>query len=125
MHIDISQFPMVWMSSDLPSNWQPVLDALLDREQRFVILTREIPGREGAREARKEERRSVALWFKKNRAQLKRQCAGSIVIVTSEAIARSLGVVLAPLGKAFGYPVHAVVENRVETTVNQLLNNNG
>lgn|SRR5690625_1828580 len=110
------------MSSDLPSNWQPVLDALLDQEQRFVILTREIPSRE--RETRKEERRDVALWFKKNRVPLKRQCAGSIVIVPSEAIARSLGVVLAPLGKAFGYPVRAVVENRVDTTVNQLLDIN-
>lgn len=119
MHIDTRHFPRVWISSTGSSNWESELDSLLHQSERFVLLTREVPGRE--QEADKEERKRLALWLKRNREQLKRVCAGSIVVVTNPVVALSLHATLAPLGKAFGYPVRVVAEDSIDNKVNSLL----
>lgn len=119
MHIDTSHFPRVWISSIGSTNWESQLDSLLHQSEQFVLLTSEIPGRE--QETDKEERKRLALWLKRNREQLKRVCAGSIVVVTNPIVALSLRTTLAPLGKAFGYPVRAAVEDSIESEINNLL----
>lgn len=119
MHIDTSDFPRVWISSIGSSNWESQLDSLLHQSEQFVLLTSEIPDRE--QETDKEERKRLALWLKRNREQLKRVCAGNIVIVKSPAVALSLRVALAPLGKAFGYPVRAAVEDSIDNEIHNLL----
>ncbi len=43
MHIATCQFPRVWVSSTLPSNWESELEALLCQGERFVLLTRDMP----------------------------------------------------------------------------------
>ena len=119
MHIDTSHFPRVWISSIGLSNWKPELDGLLHQGDRFVLLTREVPGR--GQDAAKEERKRAALWLKRNREQLKKICAGSIVIVENQAVALSINVVLAPLSKAFGHSVRGVAEGQVDSEINKLL----
>ncbi|WP_156920091.1 hypothetical protein [Comamonas composti] len=119
MQIDTRHFPLVWMSSSQPSNWESKLDALLSEGEKFVLLTREMPGR--GHDANGEDRKQFALWLKRNRELLKRTCAGSVVIVPNQAIAMSLSVVATPLSKAFGYPVRVATEDRLETEINSLL----
>ncbi|KAA0012011.1 hypothetical protein F0A17_12025 [Billgrantia pellis] len=121
MHIDTSHFPRVWISSTGPSNWESELESLLHQGDRFVLLTREVPGK--GQEAAPEERKRAALWLKRNREPLKQVCAGSIVVVTNPTVALSLRVALAPLGKAFGYPIRVVEESSIETEINRLLEN--
>lgn len=79
MHVDTSRFPVVWLSSDGPSNWEPTLDGLLQGGERFVLLTHELPGRD--QQASGDDRKRLAVWLKRNREQLSSVCAGSIVIV--------------------------------------------
>lgn len=119
MHIDTSHFPRVWISSMGSSNWESQLNSLLHQSEQFVLLTCEVPGRE--QESTKEERKRLALWLKRNRAQLKRVCAGSIVVATSPTVALSLRITLAPLGKAFGFPIRIVEESSIDTETNSLL----
>ena len=119
MHIDTRQFPLVWMSSIEPSNWESQLNTLLCRGDRFVLLTRERPDREHS--ANPGERKRFALWLKRNRELLKQVCAGSIVVVYSEVIALPLRAVLAPLGKAFGYPMRVVTEDHLNAEIDNLL----
>ncbi|MCE8021484.1 hypothetical protein HOP51_15395 [Halomonas sp. MCCC 1A11036] len=119
MHIDTSHFPRVWVSSVGSSNWESELDGLLHQGDRFVLLTREVPGK--GQEAAQEERKRAVLWLKRNRERLKQVCAGSIVVVTNPTVALSLRVALAPLGKAFGYPVRVVAENSIDIEINSLL----
>lgn len=119
MHIDSDRFPLVWMSSSGPSNWESELNALLCRAEPFVLLTRERPDREQG--ATGGDRKRFALWLKSNRELLKRVCAGSIVVVSSEVIALPLRVLLVPLSKAFGYPVRVATEDRLSAEIDNLL----
>lgn len=86
MHIDTRQFPLVWMSASGASNWEPELNKLLLRGERFVLLTSEIPARD--KETDDTSRKQLALWLKVNRDQLKHVCAGSIVVVGSHRLLR-------------------------------------
>lgn len=120
MHIDTRQFPLVWMSSSEPSNWESELNALLCQHNRFVLLTRERPDREQG--ANGKDRKRFALWLKHNRELLKQVCAGSIMVASSEMIALPLRAILVPLGKAFGYPVRVVTEDQLDVEIDRLLN---
>lgn len=119
MHINTSHFPRVWMSSVGIPNWESKLDSLLQQKERFVLLTREMPGR--GQNFDKEDRKRFARWLKCNREQLKLMCAGSIVVVTNPVVALSLRATLVPFAKAFGYPVRAVTESSVDDEVHDLL----
>lgn len=119
MHIDSSRFPLVWMSSCGPSNWEPELNAFLSRDEPFLLLTRDRPDRE--HDANGGDRKRFALWFKSNRELFKRVCAGSIVIVSSEVIALPLRALVAPLARAFGYPVRVTTEDRLGAEIAALL----
>ncbi|ETF03929.1 ATP:cob(I)alamin adenosyltransferase [Advenella kashmirensis W13003] len=119
MHIDTRQFPLVWMSASGASNWESEFNKLLLQGERFVLLTREIPARD--KESDNASRKQLALWLKVNRDQLKHVCAGSIVVVGSQAIALPLQAVLGPLSKAFGYPIRAVAERHLDAEISSLL----
>lgn len=119
MHIDTRQFPLVWMSASGASNWQSELNKLLLQGERFVLLTREMPARN--KETDGTSRKQLALWLKTNRDQLKHVCAGSIVVVNSQASALPLQAVLGPLSKAFGYPIRVVAERHLDAEISSLL----
>ena len=119
MHIDTRQFPLVWMSANGASNWESELNKLLLQEERFVLLTREIPARD--KETDNASRKQLALWLKINRDQLRHVCTGSIVVVDSQAIAVPLQAVLGPLSKAFGYPIRVVAERHIDAEISRLL----
>ena len=67
MHVATQEFPRIWISNSAPSNWKEKLETLLDQGQRFVLLTRELPGAEDSSD--KEE---FSQWIKDNQITLER-----------------------------------------------------
>lgn len=118
MHILINQFPQVWVSAAPSSTWEAELDALLNRGERFVLLTRNLPDKE---HFNSKEKKEFALWFKCNRKRLAEVCAGSIVIVPNEMVATGLAPLVAPLCRVFGYPVRVVTEDRLDGEIAHLI----
>ncbi|MCW4990119.1 hypothetical protein [Enterobacter mori] len=117
MHILLDQFPQVWVSAAPSSTWEAELDALLSRGERFILLTRNLPDKEHSSST---EKKAFALWFKRNRKRLAEVCSGSIVIVPNERVATGLAPLVAPLCKAFGFPVRVVTEERLEGEIARL-----
>lgn len=116
MHIATQEFPRIWISNSSPSNWKEELEALLDQGQRFVLLTRELPGAEEGSD--KEE---FSQWIKDNRSRLSTSCAASLVVVSNALIAFSLNAFVAPMSKKFGFPVRVVHEDDLDEQVTAFL----
>ncbi len=120
MRINTEQFPLVWISSEPSDNWEDELNQLLQQDQRFVLLTREIPTQESGDENSNKSRLSD--WLKKNKEAMQQVCAGSVIIVNNQLIAMAIGFALAPLSKTFGYPMLAITEDNLDATIETLLN---
>ncbi|MBY6346593.1 hypothetical protein E5C31_11535 [Providencia rettgeri] len=116
MHIATQEFPRIWISNSSPSNWKEELEALLDQGQRFVLLTRELPGAEEGSD--KEE---FSQWIKDNRSRLSTSCAASLVVVSNALMAFSLNAFVAPLSEKFGFPVRVVHEDDLDEQVTAFL----
>lgn len=116
MHIATQEFPRIWISNSSPSNWKEELEALLDQRQRFVLLTRELPGAEEG--ADKEE---FSQWIKDNRSRLRVSCAASLVVVSNALMAFSLNAFVAPLSEKLGFPVRVVHEDDLDAQVSSFL----
>ncbi|WP_321291239.1 hypothetical protein [Alcaligenes phenolicus] len=84
MQVDDTQFPLVFLrehsSQQTPQQAQDQLEALLNRGQRFVLLTDRLGGGDHAHEESHEDRKQRALFFKQNKQRLKDLCAGMVVI---------------------------------------------
>lgn len=116
MHVATQEFPRIWISNSAPSNWKEELEALLDQGQRFVLLTRELPGAEEGTD--KEE---FSQWIKANRNRLSISCAASLVIVSNALMAFSLNAFVAPLSEKFGFPIRVVHEDDLDAQVTAFL----
>lgn len=116
MHIATQEFPRIWISNNSPSNWKEELEALLDQGQRFVLLTRELPGAEEGSD--KEE---FSQWIKDNRSRLSTSCAASLVVVSNALMAFSLNAFVAPLSEKLGFPVRVVHEDDLDAQVTAFL----
>ena len=116
MHIATQEFPRIWISNSSPTNWKEELEALLDQGQRFVLLTRELPGAEEGSD--KEE---FSQWIKDNRSRLSTSCAASLVVVSNALMAFSLNAFVAPMSKKFGFPVRVVHEDDLDAQVTAFL----
>ncbi|MBQ0218186.1 hypothetical protein KAH39_12830 [Alcaligenes faecalis] len=112
MHVATQEFPRIWISNSAPSNWKEELETLLDQGQRFVLLTRELPGAEDSSD--KEE---FSQWIKDNRSRLSTSCAASLVVVSNALMAFSLNAFVAPLSEKFGFPVRVVHEGDLDAQV--------
>ncbi|MDM0091386.1 hypothetical protein QTI08_28475, partial [Variovorax sp. J22G40] len=81
MRLDTTRFPLVFMreaqqqpsAADTP---EQALEALLDRGERFVLLTDHLPG-DHADESH-EDRKQRALFFKRHKARMRALCQGMV-----------------------------------------------
>ncbi|AYR19047.1 hypothetical protein [Alcaligenes faecalis] len=116
MHVATQEFPRIWISNSSPSNWKAELEALLNQGQRFVLLTRELPGaEEGA------DKEAFSQWIKDNRSRLSTSCAASLVVVGNAWMAFSLNAFVTPLSEKLGFPVRVVHEDDLDAQVTAFL----
>ena len=108
MHVDISRFPMVYLYADRQGNAsaERQLEALLDRAERFVLVTEHNPA--DAHDEAPEGRRQKALFLKRNRERLQRLCTGAIVIEDGRPTPMPMRLAAQAVGKAFGIAFHFV-----------------
>jgi NAD-dependent oxidoreductase involved in siderophore biosynthesis len=125
MRIDITHFPLVWVSPSTQGDedWEPKMNTLLDRQQRFVLLGRQALGADPS--SVQAEKKRWARWFKRNRARLRQWCAGSIVVVPAQSSTLALKALLQPLAKAFGFPVRIAEEAQAHSEATRLLSDYG
>lgn len=102
MLIDQARFPLIFMRavvhSDIPATTQ--LNALLDKDDRFVLISDRPPG--GEHDETPAERKERALFFKRNKDRLRKLCAGSIVIEGDNPTPMPIRLAAQTFGKAFG-----------------------
>ncbi|MCV9999433.1 hypothetical protein OE766_14395 [Pararhizobium sp. YC-54] len=108
MHVDTSRFPMVFLYADRQegSPAETQLEALLDRAERFVLVTEHDPA--AAHDETPEERRQKTLFLKRNRDRLQHLCAGAIVIEDGKSTPMPVRLAAQAVGKAFGIAFHFV-----------------
>lgn len=109
MQIDKSQYPLVFLREDAlarTENPEAELEAILTGGLPFVLISDHPPHDEGneSRNAKKAR----ALFFKRNKALFRRNCAGAIVIEGAKAMPMPLRLAAQAFGKAFGVPFHFV-----------------
>ncbi|WP_111431272.1 hypothetical protein [Rhodobacteraceae bacterium DSL-40] len=108
MPLDITNFPLVWMSyDDAPDHDHDedfaALEASLERGAPFVILTDNAPTED--HDHSHEEKKRTALWMKKHKAELRALVRAMIVIEPNSAkrlAFRTFGVAFA---KVWGFPL--------------------
>ncbi|MFK0375966.1 hypothetical protein [Pandoraea sp. NPDC090278] len=121
MQIDTSQFPFVHLSRQpYDMNWESGLDALLTRQERFVLISRQSPTEHDDAPPGDEKRR-FALWLKRNRSELKAWCAGAILVADDASFMRLLGPAVHALAKAFGFPVRIALQTEIDDAARRLL----
>lgn len=109
MLIDSSEFPLVWMRRDTPSNENSPaafdqFAMLLMRRQAFVFLSADgFDG--GEHEHTQEERKQISLWMKKNKAEIRAFVRGMVLIEPSAAKRLASKAFAAMFGKFWGYPM--------------------
>lgn len=113
MPVDATQFPLVYLTAPQPDSSpgeaEAAFEALLDRGERFVVVTERPPGeeheheRELAHETPHEARKQRALFFKRNKARMKVLCAGMVVIAGERPISLAARVAAQTLGKFLGF----------------------
>ena len=109
MQIDKSVYPLVFLRETAsPQTERPEaeLEAILVDGLPFVLIS-DHPPHDEAHE-RPEEKKTRALFFKRNKALFRRNCAGAIVIEGAKVTPMPLRVAAQAFGKAFGVPFHFV-----------------
>ncbi|MDI2590787.1 hypothetical protein POF45_04960 [Pseudomonas sp. 681] len=85
MLIDAKDFPLVWVEASPSSDSSfEAFEALLAREQTFVLLNKQTAD-EGQHEHTPEERKRISLWMKRNKAALRSFVKASIYIEPNAA----------------------------------------
>ena len=108
MPLDITNFPLVWMSYDEAPDHDhdedfEALEASFKRGAPFVILTDNAPSED--HEHSQEEKKRTALWMKTHKAELRTLVLAMIVIEPSAAkrlAYKTFGVAFA---KFWGFPI--------------------
>ena len=110
MPLDITNFPLVWMSYDEAPDHDhdadfAALEVCLKRGAPFVILTDNAPTEDEDHDHSQEEKKRTALWMKKHKAELRTLVRVMIVIEPSAAkrlAFKTFGVVFS---KFWGFPL--------------------
>ncbi len=106
MQVDDTQFPLVFLreheQEHTSQQTQDQLEALLNRGQRFVLLTERLGGEDRNQEESHEDRKQRALFFKRNKQRLKDLCAGMVVITQGRAIPAAARLAQHTLGRVLG-----------------------
>jgi hypothetical protein len=109
MQIDKSLYPLVFLRETAsPQTERPEteLEAILADGLPFVLIS-DHPSHDEANEP-PEEKKTRALFFKRNKALFCRNCAGAIVIEGAKVTPTRLRMAAQAFGKAFGVPFHFV-----------------
>ena len=91
-------------------SWQEALEALLCRNQPFVIIF-DAPEKDDHEETQ-EKRREKAIWFKRNRARLTSLCAGAMVIESRGPTPLPIRLAAQAVGKAIGVEFRFVGDDK-------------
>ncbi|MGA9700734.1 hypothetical protein [Pseudomonas sp.] len=115
MRLDSTTFPVVKIVFDAPNEGGTedayrVFEALLAREQAFVLL-HEKSVDENNHAHSHEERKQASIWMKKNKQALRAFVKGMIQVEPSAAQRLALKPFALMFGKAWGYPL-LVVESK-------------
>nr|WP_319248550.1 hypothetical protein [uncultured Celeribacter sp.] len=110
MPLDITNFPIVWMSYDeAPDHHHDedyaALEACLKRGAPFVILSDNAPTEDEDHDHSQEERKRTALWMKKHKAELRALVLAMIVIESNAAKRLAFKTFGAVFSKFWGFPL--------------------
>ena len=108
MPLDITSFPLVWMSYEEEPDHDhdedfEALEVCLQRGAPFVILTDNAPTED--HEHSQEEKKRTALWMKKHKAELRALVLAMIVIELSAAKRLAFKTFGVAFAKFWGYPL--------------------
>jgi len=116
MKLDATRFPLVFLREhDQPHaahEAEAQFDALLDRGERFVLLTHHMPGDDHAHDESHEDRKQRALFFKRNKQRLEQLCAGLVVITGERSIPAPARLAVQTLGRVLGLAFAFVRDER-------------
>lgn len=118
MPLDISNFPLVWISYDEAPDHDhtedfAALEVCLKRGAPFVILSDNAPTEDEDHDHSQEERKRTALWMKKHKAELRTLVRAMIVIESSAAKRLAFKAFGAVFSKFWGFPLR-IAETRKE-----------
>lgn len=113
MKIDASKFPVVRMQENVDER-EPV-DAVLDcylrllqRDELFVVIADSFPDQSARKQESVEDRRSVTLFMKEHKAEIKRLIKAHIQIVTDLELREEAQQFSILFKKFWGYPMVVV-----------------
>lgn len=117
MPLDITNFPLVWMSYDEAPDHDhdedfAALEICLKRGVPFVILSDNAPAEEEDHDHSQEERKRTALWMKKHKAELRTLVLAMIVIEPSAAKRLAFKTFGAVFSKFWGFPLRIAVTRK-------------
>ncbi len=116
MQLDATRFPLVFLREhDQEHSHHEVeaeLAALLNRGERFVLLTDHLPGDDHGHDESHDERKQRALFFKENKQRLKDVCAGLVVITGDRPISGAAKLAVQTLSKVLGFGCAFVRDER-------------
>lgn len=126
MIIDHRQFPLVWL------HYRPAvgqddpfaqLDALLQRQQPFVLVTADVPGEQPQpKEDSQASLKQASLWMKQNKQALRRWIKASIVIAPDAEAQARVEAFADSYQKFWGYPLlHCASVEAASARVDSLL----
>ena len=121
MLLDDSRFPLVFAreEGDSSASILDQLEALLDRQAPFVLITDHSP--EDHHDETPEERREKAFFFKKVRDRFKKYCRAMIVIENGKPTNAAVRIAAATAAKAFGFSVFFEADEERATAKGMLL----
>ena len=114
MPLDITNFPLVWMSYDEAPDHDhdadfAALELCLKRGAPFVILSDNAPTEEEDHDHSQEEKKRTTLWMKKHKAELRTLVLAMIVIEPSGAKRLAFKTFGAVFSKFWGFPLRIAV----------------
>ncbi|NIZ09468.1 hypothetical protein [Pseudooceanicola sp. HF7] len=114
MPLDITNFPLVWMSYDEAPDHDhdadfAALELCLKRGAPFVILSDNAPTEEEDHDHSQEEKKRTTLWMKKHKAELRTLVLAMIVIEPSGAKRLAFKTLGAVFSKFWGFPLRIAV----------------
>ena len=128
MQLDMTGFPIIWMrehedgeSEDFAAT-RDLLIALLDREEKFVLVAGRMPSLADLTEASPDEKKMRAQLFKTHREQLVRLCAGMIIVGHASRLPAAIGKAIEAFTRAMGVVVIFAADiSEAETIARQRL----
>jgi hypothetical protein len=126
MQLDATRFPLVFLREhDQERSHQEAeaeFTALLDRGERFVLLTDHLPGDDHGHDESHEDRKQRALFFKRNKQRLKDLCAGLVIITGDRSVSGAAKLAVQTFGKVLGFSSAFVRDEReAQKQANKLL----